>query len=345
MPTFTLAQLAQQLGAEIIGDSTIQIIGFAPADQAQAGHLTFAENEAYLAKAEQGGASAILVGSQVATSAKALLRVKNPRVAFARLLPLFSPEPSYPAGVHPTAVIAPSAKVDSTAHIGPHCVVGERAVIGARTALLGGNHVGDDVRIGEDCRCFANVVVYPRTQIGSRVRIHAGSVIGADGYGYVFDQGQHLKILQLGNVIIHDDVEIGANACIDRGALGSTVIGRGTKIDNLVQVAHNVVVGEGCLLVGQCGIAGSTRLGDYVIIGGQAGVGGHLKIGNRVTVGGQSGMFIDSPDGGKWLGSPASPDREAKRQIIALRRLPDLLQRMAELEEKIATLTSAQAEP
>ncbi len=341
MPTFTAAQLAQELEAELLGDGSTQLTGFAPADRAQAGHLTFAENEKYFTQAEQGGASAILVGASARSSRKTLLRVKNPRVAFAKVLPLFFPETQLPGGIHPSAVVAKSAQVDATAHIGPHCVVGERVKIGARTALMGGNHIGDDAQIGDDGRFFPNVVVYSRSQIGHRVRVHAGTVIGSDGYGYVFDAGQHRKILQIGNVVIHDDVEIGANTCIDRGALGSTIIGRGTKIDNLVQVAHNVVVGEGCLLVGQSGYAGSTTLGNFVVVAAQAGIAGHLKIGNQVTVAGQSGVMNDIPDGGKWLGSPACPDREAKRQFIGIRRLPDLLHRLAELEKKVAELRSA----
>ena len=218
MPTFTAAELAQQLGAELIGDGSIQIIGFAPADHAQAGHLTFAENEEYFAKAEQGGASAILAGAQAKSSTKTLLRVRNPRLAFAKVLPLFFPEPQLAPGIHSTAVVAKSVQIDPTAYVGPHCVLGERVKIGARTALFGGNHVGDDSQLGDDVRLFPNAVVYARSQIGRRVRIHAGAIIGSDGYGYVFDAGQHRKVLQLGNVIIHDDVEIGANACIDRAA-------------------------------------------------------------------------------------------------------------------------------
>lgn len=343
MPTFTAAQLASQLNGEVIGDGSLEITGFASADKAQTGHLTFAENKEYLAKAEQGGASAILIGDAVGSSVKTLIRVSNPRVAFAKVLPLFFPETQFAPGIHPTAVIAKSASVHASAHIGPHCVVGERVTVGARSAFLGGNHIAEDSRIGDDVWLFPNVVLYARTQLGNRVRIHAGTVIGADGYGYVFDAGQHRKVLQIGNVIIHDDVEIGANTCIDRGALGATIIGRGTKVDNLVQVAHNVVVGEGCLLVGQSGFAGSTVLGNYVIVAAQAGIGGHLKIGDQVTIAGQSGVMSDVPAGQKWIGTPAGPDREVKRQWISARRLPDLLKRLAELEQKVADLTAAKS--
>jgi UDP-3-O-[3-hydroxymyristoyl] glucosamine N-acyltransferase len=210
--------------------------------------------------------------------------------------------------------------------------------IGERTALLGGNHVGDEAQIGDDVRLFPNAVLYPRTQMGHRVRVHAGAVIGSDGYGYVLDQGQHRKILQVGHVVIQDDVEIGANATIDRGALGATVIGRGTKIDNLVQIAHNVVTGEHCLIISQVGIAGSTRLGNYVTLAGQVGVAGHMKLGNRVTVGAQSGVMNHIPDGEKWLGSPAVPEKQAKRQYIAVSRLPEICRQLEELEQRLREL-------
>jgi UDP-3-O-[3-hydroxymyristoyl] glucosamine N-acyltransferase len=167
------------------------------------------------------------------------------------------------------------------------------------------------------------------------VRIHSGSVIGSDGFGYVQEDGAHLKVPQIGNVIIREDVEIGANVTVDRGALGPTIIGRGTKIDNLVQIAHNVVIGEHCLVVSQTGIAGSSKLGNYVILAGQVGVAGHLKIGNRASVAAQSGVMNNIPDGEKWLWTPAQPDRQAKRQMIALQQLPELLRRVNELEKKL----------
>jgi UDP-3-O-[3-hydroxymyristoyl] glucosamine N-acyltransferase len=263
---FTAAQIAEQLQGEVLGDGSVQLTGFAPADCARPGDLTFAESEVHLAAAEQGQASAILVAGAVAPSKKVLIRVRNARVAMARVLPIFfSPDRPEP-GIHPSAVIAATARIEPTAHIGPHCVVGAHARIGARSALLGGNHLGRDCQVGDDVCLFPNVVIYARTQIGHRVTIHAGTVIGSDGYGYVFDEGQQRKVLQLGNVIIHDDVEIGANTAIDRAALGSTVIGQGTKIDNLVHVAHNVVMGRHCLIMGQVGFAGSTHLGDYVVV-------------------------------------------------------------------------------
>ena len=203
---------------------------------------------------------------------------------------------------------------------------------------MGGNHIGRDCQIGDDGCLFPNVVVYARTQIGHRVSIHAGTVIGSDGYGYVFDEGRHRKVLQVGNVIIGDDVEIGANAAIDRGALGSTVIGQGTKIDNLVHIAHNVVMGRHCLVMGQVGFAGSTHLGDYCVIASQSGIAGHLKLGNQAMVGAKSGVMRDIPDGGRVLGIPAAPDKQAKRQMIAVQQLPDMIHRLRELEKQVEQL-------
>jgi len=332
---FSATEVAKYLQGKVIGDSSTILKSFAPAESAQVGDLTFAENEAFFAKAEQSAASAIIVSGEFKAAHKALIRVTDARVAFAKALELFFPEPRPAAGVHPTAVVATTASVDPTVHIGPYCVVGERSRIGARSVLHGGNHIGPDCRLGDDVVLFPKVTLYARTELGRRVRIHAGAVIGADGYGYVQDNGTHRKVPQIGNVVIGDDVEIGANTTIDRGALGSTVIGKGTKIDNLVMIAHNVEVGEHGLLVGQVGIAGSTKLGDYVVLAGQVGIAGHLKIGNQVTVGAQSGVMTDIPDGGKWLGSPARPDKETKRQMIAMKQLPDWLKRIVALEKKV----------
>src|SRR5436309_810886 len=185
----------------------------------------------------------------------------------------------------------------------------------------------------------------PSRESGNRVRIHSGTVIGADGFGYVLDGGAHRKVPQIGCVVIRDDVEIGANVAIDRGALGPTVIGKGSKIDNLVQIAHNVTLGEHCLIVSQAGIAGSTKLGNYVALGGQVGLAGHLRIGHRVTIAAQSGVMHNIPDGEKWFGYPAQPDRQTKRQIIALQQLPDLLKRVSELEKKLGLKATEPASP
>lgn len=333
---FTAAEIAKHLDAEVIGDASLVLKGFAPADRAQPGDLTFAENEPYFLRAEQSAASAIIIDGAFSSTRKVLIRVPNARVAFAKTLPLFFPEPVFAPGIHPSAIVPASAQVDASAHIGPYCVLGEKVRIGARSVLQGGNHVGANCQLGAEVHLFPNVTLYAGTEVGNRVRIHSGAVIGSDGFGYVFDAGIHRKVPQIGNVIIRDDVEIGANVTVDRGALGPTVVGRGTKIDNLVQVAHNVVIGEHCLVVSQAGLAGSTKLGNYVILAGQVGLAGHLKIGNRVSVAAQSGVMHNIPDGEKWMGSPARPDRQAKRQMIAAQQLPELLRRVAELEKQLA---------
>jgi UDP-3-O-[3-hydroxymyristoyl] glucosamine N-acyltransferase len=336
---FTADEIARHLGGNVQGDGSTLLTGFAPAQTARPGDLTFAENEKYFAAAEKSAAAAILVdGAFSTTSGKIIIRVPSARLAFARVLPLFFPATVFAPGIHPSAVVAKSAQIAPTAHIGPACVIGENTRIGARSVLESGNHIGANCRLGEDVHLFPNVVIYPRSQIGNRVSIHAGSVIGSDGYGYVFDGTAHVKVPQIGNVIIHDDVELGANVTVDRGALGSTIIGKGTKIDNLVQVAHNVIIGEHCLLVSHAAVAGSARLGNYVTLAGQAGIAGHLQIGDRVIVAGQSGVMNNIPAGERWLGTPAQPDRAMKRQWVAMRNLPELLHRLNDLEKRLAHL-------
>ena len=340
---YTAVEIAKLIGGTVIGDGNVPLSGIAPAVSAKPGDLTFAENVDYFARAEQSAASAVLVDAEFESRNKALIKVPNARIGFARAMSIFFPERQFEAGIHPTAIIDPSAKIASSAHVGPYCVVGERVQIGERVVLQCMVHVSADCAVGEGTCVFPNVTLYANTQIGRNVRIHAGTVIGSDGFGYVFDNGVHRKVPQIGSVLIQDDVEIGANVTIDRGALGPTTIGKGSKIDNLVQIAHNVTIGEYSLVVAQAGIAGSTRIGSYVTLAGQVGLAGHLKIGNRVTIAAQSGVMHDIPDGQKWFGTPAMPDRKMKRQVIALHQLPELLRRVAELEKKLG-IDSASAE-
>jgi UDP-3-O-[3-hydroxymyristoyl] glucosamine N-acyltransferase len=333
--TLTTAEIAKLLAGEVLGDPSAALTGFAAAAAARPGDLTFAETDEFFTAAENSAATAIIAGGNASSSKKTVIRVANPRLAFAKALAVFFPEPKFAPGIHPSAVVAPSAQVDPSAHIGPHCTVGERVKLGANVVLQSGNFVGDDSVLGDETRLFPNATIYPRTQIGRRVRIHAGAVIGSDGFGYVFDAGFHRKVPQIGNVVIGDDVEIGANTTVDRGALGSTVIGRGTKIDNLVQIGHNVELGGHCILCAQVGIAGSAKLGNYCVLAGQVGIAGHLKIGNQVTIGSKAGVMHNIPDGEQWLGIPAQPDKQAKRIMIAMQRLPDLFKKIAAWEKKL----------
>ena len=316
--TLTTTEIAKLLAGEVLGDANAALTGFATADAAKPGDLTFAENAEYFAAAEASAATAIIAGKDFSSEKKILIRVANPRVAFAKALAIFFPEPKFAPGIHPSAAIAKSAQVDPTAHIGPHCTIGEHVKIGANAVLQSGNFVGDDSVLGDGTNLFPNVTIYSRTQIGK-----------------VFDTSFHRKVPQIGNVVIGDDVEIGSNSSVDRGALGSTVIGKGTKIDNLVQVAHNVEIGEHCILCSQVGIAGSAKLGSYCVLAGQVGIAGHLKIGNKVTVGSKAGVMHNIPDGEMWLGIPAQPDKQAKRIMIAMQRLPDLFKKIAEWEKKL----------
>jgi UDP-3-O-[3-hydroxymyristoyl] glucosamine N-acyltransferase len=332
---FTTAEIAKRLDGEVLGDATAILTGFALADHARSGDLTFAETAEYFAAVEHSAATAVIAGREFTSATKIVIRVANSRVAFARAMEAFFPEPVPAPGIHPSAVIAASAQVDPTAHIGPHCTVGERVQIGARCVLQAGDFIGDDVVLGEDTRLFPNVTIYAQSQIGRRVRLHAGVVIGSDGFGYVFDGGFQRKVPQIGNVIIGDDVEIGSNSTVDRGALGSTIIGPGTKIDNLVQVAHNVEIGAHSILCAQVGIAGSTKLGSYCVLAGQVGIAGHLKLGHQVTIGSKSGVMNNIPDKSTWLGIPALPDRQAKRMLISMQHLPDLLKKVAAWEKKL----------
>lgn len=340
MTGFTAARLAELVRGEVIGNAEVRLTGLAAAGDAAAGELTFADTAAHFAAAERSAAAAILVSGAFASAGKVLIRVASPRAAVARLLPLFHPPETFAGGIDPAARVAASAEVHPTAHVGPFCVVGEGVRIGARSALMGGNHLRRDVQVGEDVCLFPNVVLNTRTVLGDRVRIHAGTVIGSDGYGYVFDEGVHRKVLQVGNVVIGDDVEIGANTAIDRGAFGVTTIGAGTKIDNLVHVAHNVVMGRHCLIMGQAGFAGSTRLEDYVVIASQSGIAGHLTLGAQSTVGAKSGVMRDVPPGGTVWGFPALPDKQMKRQIIAAQQLPEMARRLKALEKQVAELTA-----
>ena len=330
---FTAGDIAAKLGGKVLGDRTMPLTGFQAADRARAGDLTFAENRTFFERAEQSAASAIIVDKTFTSERKVLIRVPSARIAFAKVVPLFYPEPGPPTGIHPSAIISEKAEIHPDACVGAHVIISDGAKIGARTVLHGNNYVDENCVIGEDCSIFHNVTLYPRTQIGNRVRIHAGTILGSDGFGYVQEDGKHLKVPQIGNVVVDDDVEIGANVTIDRGALGPTHIGKGTKIDNLVQIAHNVSTGENCLIVAQAGIAGSTKLGDYCTLAGQVGLAGHLRIGNHVTIAAQSGVIRDINDGEKWWGMPAQPDKQMKRQLLALQKLPDLLRRYNRFEK------------
>lgn len=336
---YSLDTLAEHVHGRLIGDGGTRIHGLNGAEMAQEGELTFADDEQHFAKALASHASAILVSDQVTDlGSRSGIAVKHPRLAFAQLLVLFHPEPSEPAGVHPTAVLGKKVELGPAVSIGPYVVLGDGVRIGEGTRIESGVHVGPGTTIGAHCFLGPNVAIYYGTHIGHRVRIHGGSVIGGDGFGYVFHEGAYVKIPQVGNVVIEDDVELGSNVCVDRATLGSTIIRRGTKIDNLVQIAHNDHVGQHVVMAGQVGLAGSVTVGDYVVMAGQAGVVDHVTIGDRARVGAATPVIKSVPSGETVWGFPARPAKMAKEQLASVSRLPALMQRLKQLFLRVDTL-------
>jgi UDP-3-O-[3-hydroxymyristoyl] glucosamine N-acyltransferase len=340
-----LAELAAKIGASLEGDGEAIIRGVAGVRDAQPGDLAFVAQARYAAAAEASKAAALIVGRDWSRPlAMPLLRVENPEAAFAQAALLFAPPPvRYPPGVHPAALVSPEASIGAEVHIGPYCVVQEGAVIGDRTALVGQVYVAPGVTIGRDCLLYPQVSIREHCQLGDRVILHNGTVVGSDGFGYQVDRsGARHKQPQIGIVVIADDVEVGANCAIDRARFGKTRIGKGVKIDNLVQIAHNVVIGDHAVIVAQVGIAGSTTVGSKAILAGQSGVAGHLVIGEGAVVAGKAGVTKNVPAGAYVSGFPAAPHKEDALRHAHLSRLPELKARVAELEKRIKALEAAQ---
>jgi len=325
------------------GQSAQLVASIAALKEAEPGDLAFLSNLKYKADVADSRASVILVPEEFEghpAAGQAFIRLAKPSLALARICReierLLWPKPQ--AGVHATAVVQSDAQVDASAYIGPHCLIESGAQIGAGTVLQGQVYVGRDARIGPDCWLMPHASVMDYCQLGRRVRLHSGVVIGSDGFGYDTNKGVHEKIPQIGRAVIEDDVEIGANTTIDRARFSETRIGEGSKLDNLVQIAHNVVVGKHCLITAQVGIAGSTTLGDYVVIGGQAGLTGHIHIGSQTMIGAQSGVTHDLDPKSYVRDSPAMPYMIAQKVHVLKSRLPDLFKRVATLEETIGQL-------
>jgi UDP-3-O-[3-hydroxymyristoyl] glucosamine N-acyltransferase len=339
----TVRDLAACVGGRVVGDPDVEIRGFAGIDRARKGDITFVADDRYLPALQASEASAVVVKAEVPACAASQIITPEPNLAFARIVSDAQRARARGAGgIDARACVAPSARVDPTATIRAGAVVEPGAAIGPRTVVASGAYVGEDATIGADCMIHPNVSILDDVRIGDRVTVHAGSVIGSDGFGYATDgEGVHHKIPQIGCVVVEDDVEIGANACIDRARFHETRIGRGTKIDNLVQVGHNVVIGPHSALAAHVGIAGSSVLGKHVALGGMVGVRDHVKIGDAARVGAYSGVGNDLDGGQDYLGIPAMPYRQGLKIRLLTTRLPELDASLKEAQEKIAALEAA----
>ncbi len=333
-----LGELAERLQCRLEGDGGLEIRGVRALEEAGPQDLTFITEERHLPRLPGSTAAAVILAEGGPSVDRPALRTPNPYLAFARALALFHPSPVPAPGIHPTAVVAPDAHVAPDASVGPLTVVGPEVEVGAGTILEAQVAVGAGVRIGRACRIFPQVILRDGVLLGDRVTVHSGAVIGADGFGYARDGHRYIKIPQVGRVVIEDDVEIGANVTIDRATLGETRIGRGTKIDNLVQIGHNVRIGEDTVIVAQVGISGSSRIGSRVTLAGQVGVVDHVEIGDDATVGAQAGVTKDIPAGSVVLGSPAVPHGEFKRQVAATARLAQMRKALHAVEDRLAAL-------
>ncbi len=335
----TVAELAAHIGGRVFGDGSVLIKCVASVESAAEGEISFVEDEKFFAHAGKSRASCLIVPQGASIDAACVIEVARPKLAFVLIAEILHPPKRRGASIHPTAIVAASALVDASAFVGAYVSIGAGARIGAGTQVLAGAAIGDDVHVGRDCVIHSNVVLYDNVSLGERVILHAGVVIGADGFGYVREDEGYKKFPQIGTVFIEDDVEIGAHTCIDRGALGHTRIGRGTKIDNLVQVAHNVLIGERVVIASQTGISGSTIIEDDAVIGGQVGMGDHARVESGAVIGSKAGILPGKiVRAGVWWGVPVQPLDEYKRLHAHINRLPQLREEIKELRRQLQEL-------
>jgi UDP-3-O-[3-hydroxymyristoyl] glucosamine N-acyltransferase len=337
----TLAEIAHIVQGEVCGDKKAVISGINGIEEAQAGDITFVSNPKYFPLVETTKASAILAPRSLKIPDRNVVYTDRPSLAFDQILSIFAePDQFYIKGIHKTASIASSAKLGNNVAVGPFSVIEDGVVIGENSTIHAGSFIGPNSSLGKDCTLYPHVTIREKTVIGDRVVIHSGTVIGADGFGYEQIDGRHKKLSQIGNVVIEDDVEIGANVTIDRARFDKTFIGRGTKIDNLVMIAHNVKIGENCIIISQVGISGSTVVERNCILAGQVGLAGHLKIGEGSIIAAKSGVMRSIPPGSRIFGYPAVDDKEAKKSIVIYQNLPKYVEKIRELERKIEELES-----
>ena len=331
----TLKEIARLVGGKIVGDENIAIAGVAGIEEAGKGEITFLDDKKTPALLETTRAAAVIVGREVREAKVPLIQVENPYLAFTRVMRSLSPQRKPARGVHPSAIIAGGADLGKGVSIGAYSVIEKDVRIGDNTTIYPLVYVGQGSKIGEDCLIYPRVMIREGIEIGNKVIIHSGTVIGSDGFGYISHEGRHYKVPQIGQVVIEDDVEIGASVTIDRATLGKTWIKRGVKIDNLVQVAHNVVIGEDSIIIAQVGISGSTEIGKGVTLAGQAGLAGHIKIGDKAIVGAKAGVTKSVPPKTVVSGYPARPHAQSKRIEAGISRLPELYKMVQGLKKRI----------
>jgi UDP-3-O-[3-hydroxymyristoyl] glucosamine N-acyltransferase len=338
--SFSLEQLAHEIGGTFKGDASLMLKGVAPIERASADELTFLTNSRYISAAVHTKASVILTDKALPNVEKSFLLSPNPYAALAKVIGLFFPQKIYPVGIQPGAFVDPKAKVHPTASIAPGAVVSAGANVGPETVLYPGVFIGENTIIGASCIIYSNVTIRENCILGNHVILQPGVVVGADGFGFAKDGQEYRKIPQVGNVIIEDDVELGANTCVDRAVLGSTIIGKGTKLDNLIQVGHNVVIGANTVIASQTGISGSTQVGSNVIMGGQVGLAGHLKIGDYVTLATRTGVMEDILEKGVYWGSPSAKMAEEMKNVASYRQLPELIKRIRTIEKALEKMVN-----
>jgi UDP-3-O-[3-hydroxymyristoyl] glucosamine N-acyltransferase len=342
----TVAELAAHVGGRVVGDGNVLIRGIASVESGSEGEISFIEDRKLLDSARLSSASCLIVPEGAQVEVACVIEAKHPKLAFALIAELLHPPKRREAAIHPTAIVAASASVDESAFIGAHVEIGERASVGTGTQVHTGVVIGDDVSIGRDCVIHPNVVLYDNVTLGDRVILHAGVIVGADGFGYVPDEKNFRhKFPQIGAVVIEDDVEIGACTCIDRAALGQTRIGRATKIDNLVQIAHNVEIGERVVIAAQTGISGSTVIEDDAVIGGQVGMGDHARVMKGAIIGSKAGILPGKiVRAGVWWGIPVQPLDQYKRLNAHMNHLPQMREEIKELRKQIKELQEKMSE-
>lgn len=333
-----LEEISQAIGGEILGPADLIITGVSSLTEAGPADLTYVASERFVKAAHGSKAAAFVVGRPIETLARPQILVPNPAYALARIAQQFFTVPYCPRGIAVRIARGADVQIGSDVSIWPFVTLGDRVRIGARVTLYPGVFIGEDAVVGDETILYPNVTVREGCVIGRRVIVHSGTVIGSDGFGYVQHEGRHEKIPQLGIVRIEDDVELGANVTVDRATFGQTVIKRGTKVDNLVQVAHNVTIGEDCIVVAQVGIAGSTKLGQHVMVGGQAGISDHIEVGDRVMIAARSGVNRNLTSDQIVSGSPVMPHEISVKAQAVIPRLPELRQRVRDLEHRVRSL-------